>query len=115
MSDQIFIHDLTLEMSVGIYDHEKEKKQRVIINIIIDVDTRTAPQSINDVVSYEDITNEVKALTEKKHFDLLEELAEEISDICLEKDKAIKVTVKLEKPDIIEQTKSVGIMIKRAK
>lgn len=116
-TDQVFIRDLTLDMSIGIYDHEKAAKQRVIINVMIDVESNleTPPESINDVVSYEKISKEIETLSESQHFNLAETFAENIATICLSQEKALSVQVKIEKPDIIENTKSVGVEIKRLK
>ncbi len=113
--DHIFIRDLILEMSVGIYEHEKQKKQRVIINIGLDVETnaKKTTYSIDDVVSYEQIKNKVEALAGEKHYELLEEFAEKIAELCLLEEKVMSVKIKIEKPDIIHNTKSVGVSILR--
>ncbi len=113
--DRIFIKDLIIDMSIGIYEHEKAKKQRVIINITLDVESNAgkALTSIADVVSYEDIVNKVKKLATEKHYELLEEFAEKIANICNNNDKVLKTVICLEKPDIIDNAKSVGIEIIR--
>lgn len=115
-TDTVFIKDLVIEMSAGIYDHEKVNKQRVIINITLDVDCNANKllSSINDVVSYEDITNKISEAALAKHYDLLEELAERFASICLENKYVRQVHIRIEKPDIIEDVCSVGIEITRA-
>ncbi len=116
MTDKVFITDLVIEMFAGIYKHEKAEKQRVIINIALDVESNLGKElsSIEEVVSYEDITNKVTNLTHSKHYELLEELAEKIASICTKTDKVIGAKVRLEKPDIIASTKSVGVEIYRS-
>ena len=113
--DKVFINDLIIEMSAGIYSHEKIQKQRVIINITLDVESNSGKElaSIDDVVSYEDIINEVTKLAMQKHYELLEELAEKIALICTQKNKVNKAKISLEKPDIINNARSVGIEIIR--
>ena len=117
MHDQIFIEELLVKMSVGIYEHEKQNKQNVIINLTLDVETNKDRklQSISDVVSYEHITNEIIKICQSNHYDLLEELAELIADFCLQDGKVHGISLELKKPDIIDHTKSVGIKIKRQK
>ena len=114
-TDTVFIKDLVIEMSAGIYDHEKTNKQRVIINITLDVDCNADKNlsSIDDVVSYEDITNEVRNIALEKHYDLLEELAELIASSCLAHKHVHQAHIRIEKPDIIEDVLSVGIEITR--
>ena len=113
--DLVYVRDLVLEMSAGIYDHEKAAKQRVIINIELSVDKTPANEhsSIDDVVSYEDIVVSVRDLAAKKHYELLEEFTEEISKICLLDQRVKIVTVGVEKPDIFEDCKAVGVQVTR--
>ncbi|PCI98414.1 MAG: hypothetical protein COB14_07815 [Alphaproteobacteria bacterium] len=114
-TDTVFIKDLIIEMSAGIYDHEKAKKQRVIINITLDVkcNANKTLSSINDVVSYEDVTNEVRNIALTKHYDLLEELAELIATACVAHKHVHQAHIRIEKPDIIADVHTVGIEITR--
>ncbi|MGH1376851.1 MAG: dihydroneopterin aldolase [Alphaproteobacteria bacterium] len=114
-SDQIFIKDLVIMMSAGIYDHEKENQQRVIFNVTLEVDSNCSASlnSIIDVTSYEEIANAIEAISGSQHFDLLEELAEKISAHCLSLPKVRSIDLSIEKPDIIQNTKSVGIRVVR--
>lgn len=111
--DQIIIEELSVEMSIGIYDHEKSNTQRVIIDVVINVENNNKKvENIKDVISYEDIVNEIIALSQKKHYELVETFAEEISAISL-KPMAHSCIVTIRKPDIIEAAKSVGVSIFR--
>jgi len=114
-SDRIFVRDLTLQMSVGIYDHEKANEQTVIVNIVIDVESNFGKEisNIDDVISYEKIVKSITHISRKKHYDLLEEFAENIASICLEHKNSIKVKVSVDKPDIMRTCKTVGIEIIR--
>lgn len=104
-------------MFTGIYDQEKKNAQRVILNIDIHVQSNKNKQlsGIDDVVSYEDIVNEVRALSQSRHFELLEEFCERIAALCLKDKKALSAYIIAEKPDIIENTSSVGVKILRAR
>lgn len=115
--DCVLINDLTLPMSIGIYDHEKSTPQNVIINVKIYVNKQDGKtlKNIEDVVSYEDITLKIKDLCNSKHFELVEELAERIADICLQNSFSTTTEIKIEKPDIIKETQSVGVQILRSK
>lgn len=113
--DCVLINDLTLPMSVGIYDHEKSQHQNVIINVKIYVEKSTITQkhTIDNVVSYEEIADKIKIICGSKHFDLVEELAEDISKICLNNHLTQATEISIEKPDIIDETRSVGVQILR--
>ena len=68
---KIIVKDLILLISVGIHQFEKIKKQKVKFNIEITTDPNLKPD-VKTIVNYESIINDIKKLTEKKHFELLE-------------------------------------------
>lgn len=115
--DKVFIKDLCVDMYAGIYDFEKNAPQRVNINIEIDVITNKSRgiDSIRDVLSYEDICNEVAEICNKQHYELIETLAEDICASCLNHKQATSIILSIDKPDIIENTKTVGVKVKRTK
>jgi FolB domain-containing protein len=59
MADRILIKDLLLRTVIGINDEERRARQDVLINIILEADTRAAGQSddIKDAVYYRTITS----------------------------------------------------------
>ena len=113
--DHVFIRDLELSCSIGIYDHEKQAPQRVLINI--DMMARPSFVDVNDnhenVICYETVANQVRALIARGHINLVETLAEEIASLCLQNTRVFNVRVRVEKPDIIADTRSVGVEIVR--
>mgnify|MGYP001351179469 FL=1 len=111
---KIIVNDLILLLSVGIQQFEKLKKQRVKFNLEITTDPNIKPE-IKTIVNYENIINDIKKLTEKKHFDLLESLSESIFDEIFKNKKIKKIKLKIEKLDIIKETNSVGIEVIKAK
>ena len=114
---KVSIKNLILKISVGLHDFEKKKKQRVRFNIDISTDSNIKPNNNNlaSIVNYEDIINKITYITEKKHHELLEDLAENIFDIIFESKIVKKVNLKLEKLDIIKNTESVGIEVSKSK
>ncbi len=111
---KIIIKDLILLLSVGIHQFEKLKKQKVKFNIEITTDPNLKPK-IKTIVNYENIINDIKILTENTHFDLLESLSETIFDDIFKNKKIRKIKLKIEKLDIIKETKSVGIEVVKTK
>ena len=114
---KIIVKDLVLHLFVGIHDFEKKRKQRVRFNIDISTDSNIKPsnRNLSSIVNYEDAINKIKHITEKKHHELLEDLAENIFDIIFESKIVKKVNLKLEKLDIIKNTESVGIEVSKSR
>ena len=114
---KVTIKNLILKILIGLHDFEKKKKQRVRFNINITTDSNIKPDNNNllSIVNYEDTIKKITYITEKKHHELLEDLAENIFDIIFESKIVKKVNLKLEKLDIIKNTESVGIEVSKSK
>ena len=110
---KIIISDLTLLLSIGIHDFEKIKKQEVRFNIFIDISPFLAPikNNINSIVNYETVIKIVTKLSNKKHYELIETLAEDIFNELFKDVNILKIKLRLEKTQIIKNTSSVGIEI----
>ena len=84
--DRILINDLSLRAIVGVNPDERVNPQDVTINVALCTDTRTpgASDDIEDAVNYGTVAKRIVALVEASSFMLLERLAEEIAQACLE-------------------------------
>ena len=107
---KIIIQDLILLISVGIHEFEKLKKQKVKFNIEITTDPNLK-SDIKTIVNYENVINDIKRLTKKTHFELLESLSDSIFDEIFKNRKIKKIKLKIEKIEIIKETTSVGIEV----
>tara|TARA_B100000614_G_C14106069_1_gene309362 strand:+ start:87 stop:482 length:396 start_codon:yes stop_codon:yes gene_type:complete len=114
---KVLIKELILKISVGIHNFEKIKKQRVKFNIEILTDPNVSPsgKDLNSILNYEDVVLKIEKLTESKHHELLEDLAENIFSKIFKNKLVKKVNLKIEKLDILKKTKSVGIEISKTK
>ena len=110
---KVIITDLVFNTSIGIHDFEKEKKQQIKFNIEIDINPllKASENDLKSIVNYENVINKVKSITHKKHYNLLETLAEDIFTNLFLARNIIKIKLRIEKPEIIKNTSSVGIEI----
>ncbi len=117
MTDRILIKDLLLRTIIGINDDERTERQDVLVNLIVETDTRTAGQSddIADAVNYRTLTKQIIQLVETSRFLLVERLAEEIARVCLADSRIERVRVTVEKPQALRFARSVGIEIERSR
>tara|TARA_B100000945_G_scaffold99923_1_gene78416 strand:+ start:357 stop:752 length:396 start_codon:yes stop_codon:yes gene_type:complete len=114
---KILVKDLILKISVGIHSFEKRKKQRVRFNIDINADPGLIPDdnNLDSIINYENIIKDIKKITNKKHYFLLETLAEKIFLKLFENIRVKKVKLRIEKLDILKNTSSVGIELEKSK
>jgi 7,8-dihydroneopterin aldolase/epimerase/oxygenase len=113
----VFVRDLECMAFIGIYDHEKVKAQRIIVNIDLSVQETDGPMAddISHVVSYEIIAKKVESILEEGHTNLVETLCEKIAQACLKDKRVLAARVRVEKPDIIPNARSVGVEIERGR
>jgi FolB domain-containing protein len=115
--DQIIIRDLLAHGVIGVSEQEREKAQDILINLTLTVDLRPAGESddIHDTVSYSDVARKALALAESAHRYTVEALAADLANLCLAEPGVQKVRVRVEKPDVLSFTRSVGVEIERTR
>ena len=113
----VFVRDLILNGSIGIHKHERESLQRIRVNLDLAVRegeiNLKLDNDLSKIVCYEKLTNGVGALVSRGHVSLVETLAEDVAEMCLNDDKVRSVRVRIEKLDIFEDAESVGVEIER--
>jgi dihydroneopterin aldolase len=113
--DRVFVHDLVLDVEIGVYTHEKGVTQRVRFSV--DVELIPAASALDDDIGrafdYDTIINGIKDIVARGHINLVETLAERIARHCLAHPRAERVTVRIEKLD--KEPGAVGVEIVRGK
>ena len=114
---KVLIKHLELKMLIGIHNFEKKKKQRVRFNLVINIDQNLFPNDndLKSIVNYEQVIKTIKRITAKKHYPLLETLAEKIFSKLFENLKIKKILLRIEKLDVIKNTTSVGVEIEKTR
>ena len=112
---KILINELILDLKLGYYDFEKEKAQKVKFSLEIDYQDKkpSNDKDLRSIVNYATIVKLIKKLIKKKHYNFLETLAEAVFDELF-KDKRIgKISLRIEKLEIMKDCSSVGIQISK--
>ena len=101
---KIFINNLILIASIGVYEQEKKIKQKIIINLEILLTNDTEPKSDNlqQTQDYSQFRKCVTDVVDSKHFDLLEILTKEIHTNISKNKFVVGVKVNISKPDIFD-------------
>ncbi len=114
-SRHILIRDLIVPCEIGVFPHEHGKKQRVRIDATLAVadGDRNIEDKLSATVSYSDIIDEIRSLTEHGRINLVETLAERIAGLCLRDRRVRSALVRVEKLDIYSDGTIVGVEIER--
>ncbi len=112
---RVFVRDLEIMASVGIFEVEKRYEQRIVVSIDLEVEDTYdgVSEQIADVLDYGRVVSDVEQICQSGHFKLIETLAERIAAQCLSDARVMAATIRIEKPDIIPGCRVVGIEIKR--
>ena len=112
MSRWVKVNNFETLMKLGVYAKEQIKAQRVIIDILLEVNVNSHDDNIKNVLSYEKIIEIINNISKQNHKYLAETVAENIAIKCLELDRAKSVHVSLKKPDIISGKTEEGVEVK---
>lgn len=117
MPDQIHIRDLLVRTIIGVNEEERINRQDVVLNLVLDVDTRRAAESenIDDAVNYRTVTKRVIELVERSSCLLVERLASDVARLCLSEAGVSAVEVTVDKPGALRFARSVGVTIRRTR
>jgi dihydroneopterin aldolase len=110
--DIVFIEQLSVITTIGVYDWEQTIEQKLVFDIEIAWDNRKAAAS-DDCLSYADISERVIAHVEGGKFALVERVAEEVADLLLETFQSPWVRIKVSKPGAVARAANVGVIIER--
>ena len=110
---KILIKELTLDLKLGYYDFEKNKPQKVKFSLEIDYQDKkpTNDKDIKSIVNYGKVVKLVTKLVKNKHYNFLETLAEDVFDELFKDKRIAKITLQIEKLEILKECTSVGIQI----
>ena len=112
---KVLIKELLLDLKIGYFDFEKEKKQKVKFSLEIDyVDKKpSSDKDIKSIVNYAKVVRLIKKLVKKKHYNFLETLAEDVFDELFKDKRIDKISLQIEKLEIMKDCSSVGIQISK--
>jgi dihydroneopterin aldolase len=113
--DKVFMHDLVLDVEIGVYTQEKGVTQRVRFSVDVEIlpATRALDDDIGRAFDYDTIIKGIKDIIARGHINLVETLAEDVAHHCLVHPRAARVTVRIEKLD--KEPGALGVEIVRAK
>jgi 7,8-dihydroneopterin aldolase/epimerase/oxygenase len=116
----VFVRDMVLVASIGIYPHEHQDRQRVRINVDLAVDDDTVraglmvgADELNRVVNYEKIVASVRTIVGSGHTRLVETMAERIAEACLADARVRIARIRVEKLDVFADAVSAGVEVER--
>jgi dihydroneopterin aldolase len=115
--DIIYLNDLEIETIIGVFDWERQIKQKVRLDLEMAADIRHAAttDSIDDTINYKSVAKRLIQFVAESEFQLVETLAERVAEIIIQEFNIPWVRVKLNKPGAVRYAGDVGVIIERGK
>ncbi|MEG1211136.1 MAG: bifunctional dihydroneopterin aldolase/7,8-dihydroneopterin epimerase [Leclercia sp.] len=114
--DIVFIEQLSVITTIGVYDWEQTIEQKLVFDIEMGWDNVAAAKSddVNDCLSYADVSETVISHVEGQRFALVERVAEEVAELLLSRFNSPWVRIKVSKPGAVARAANVGVIIERS-
>ena len=112
---KVIINELILNLKLGYYDFEKEKPQKVKFSLEVNYKDKkpTNDRDLKSIVNYDKLVKLIRKLTRNKHYNFLETLAEDVFDELFKDKRIDKISLQIEKLEIMKDCTSVGIQISK--
>ncbi len=112
---KVLIKDLLLDLKLGYYDFEKEKSQKVKFTLEVNYEDKkpSNDKDLKSIVNYAKIVKLIKKLVKNKHYNFLETLAEDVFDELFKDKRIDKISLQIEKLEIMKDCSSIGIQISK--
>ena len=112
---KVLIKDLILDLKLGYYDFEKNKTQKVKFSLEVNYKDKkpSNDKDLKSIVNYAKIVKLIKKLVKNKHYNFLETLAEDVFDELFKDKRIDKISLQIEKLEIMKDCSSVGIQISK--
>jgi len=113
--DIVYIRELAVETVIGIFDWEREIRQRVTLDLemAVDITKAASTEDIDSTVSYKTVADRLIEFIEGSEFLLVETMAEEIAQIVMSEFNVPWVKLRLGKPGAVPEARDVGVIIER--
>ena len=112
------LQGLRVDCIVGIYAHERQTRQPVIMDIDLDYDFAAAAASdaIADAVDYDGVAGGITELVQRKAFQLIETMAEETAEMLLDRLPHVRrVRLEIRKPDAVPAATCAFVRVERVR
>lgn len=115
MSDWVFVHGLKVDAVIGVFDWERRLRQRLVLDLDMQLDTSAAGQSddLRQTVDYAAVSQRLIAFVQSSRYELIESLAETVAHIVLQDFAVQTVKLRVCKPGAVLQADTVGVVIER--
>ncbi len=105
---RVFMRGLTVQAEIGLYAHERGRRQPLIVDIEAELEPRRV-HHVGDTLNYETMVAGARALADSGHIDLVETFATRLAEDLLSHPLARRIRVRVEKPEALGDAALAGV------
>lgn len=112
-SYRIILKNMRVQARIGIHRHEKVAPQPICVSVSLTapIERPRAVRSLADTVDYDPIREFVSELARREHTALIEELLDDLVEVCFRNERVTHVVASIRKLEIFEDTEEAGVEI----
>jgi len=113
--DIVYLNELKIDTIIGIFPWERQIKQPVVLDLEMatDISKAAASDQIADTLNYKAVAKRLIEFVGNSEFQLVETLAERVSEIVRQEFDVPWVRVRLNKRGAVRGARDVGVIIER--
>lgn len=115
-NDRVLIEGLTVFTTIGVYDWEKNLKQKLILDLEMAWNNQPAGKSddVSLCLDYFLVSKSITSFIENHQFELIETVAELVAERVINEFSVKWINIKVSKPDAIANASNVAVVIQRS-
>jgi dihydroneopterin aldolase len=115
VSDIVFISGLQLDTVIGVYDWEREVRQRLLVDLEMawDLDRAADSDDVDHALNYAAVSERLRESAARENCLLIERLAVRLAAMVMEEFGVPWLRLHLRKPGAVSEADTVGLIIER--
>jgi dihydroneopterin aldolase len=111
------LDEVCVNISCGLHPWERhpERPTRLMISVRLYAPLTSARAEQMPIIDYDRVRNRILALQNEAHIDLLETVADRVTDACFGDLRVAACQVRVRKPDIYNESRGAGIDLFRTR
>jgi len=117
MTDRVFIESLAIDTVIGVFEWERQVRQSLVLDVELHTDLTRAglTDRLVDTVDYKALSEALRQRLESCRYRLVETLACDAVEICLERPLVDKAIVTVHKQRALRHARDVAVQVERSR